>query len=31
MPFERIDLEKTLQLDADRSVPFVLPLQSVPR
>ena len=31
VPFERIDLEKTLQLDADRGVPFVLPLQSVPR
>ena len=25
VPFERIDLEKTLQLDADRGVPFVLP------
>src|SRR4029077_13632200 len=31
VPFEQIDLEKTLQLDADRGVPFVLPLQSVPR
>jgi hypothetical protein len=31
VPFERIDLEKTLQLDTDRGVPIVLPLQSVPR
>jgi hypothetical protein len=31
LPFERIDFEKTVQLNADRDVPFVLPPQSVPR
>jgi hypothetical protein len=31
LPFERIDFEKTVQLNADRGVPFVLPPQSVPR
>ncbi|HWO31957.1 MAG TPA: hypothetical protein VNO32_24440 [Candidatus Acidoferrum sp.] len=31
LPFERIDFEKTVQLNADRGVPFVLPRQSVPR
>lgn len=31
LPFERIDFEKTAQLNADRGVPFVLPPQSVPR
>jgi hypothetical protein len=31
LPFERIDFAKTVQLNADRDAPFVLPLQSVPR
>lgn len=31
LPFERIDFEKTVQLNADRGVPFVLPPQSVTR
>lgn len=31
LPFERIDFEKTVQLNADRGVPFVLPSQSAPR
>jgi hypothetical protein len=31
LPFERIDFEKTLQLNADRGVPLVLRPQSVPR
>jgi hypothetical protein len=31
LPFERIDFEKTVQLNADREVPFVLPPESVPR
>jgi hypothetical protein len=31
LPFGRIDFEKTVQLNADRDVPFVLPPQSVPR
>jgi hypothetical protein len=31
LPFERIDLEKTVQLNADRYVPFVLLPQAVPR
>jgi hypothetical protein len=31
LPFERIDFEKTVQLNADRGVPFVLPPPSVPR
>jgi len=31
LPFERIDFEKIVQLNADRGVPFVLPAQSVPR
>ena len=31
LPFERIDLEKTVQLNADRDVPFVLLRQVVPR
>jgi hypothetical protein len=31
VPFARIDLEKTVQLNADRRVPFVLRPQSVPR
>ncbi len=31
LPFERIDLEKTVQLNADRHVPFVLLPQAVPR
>ena len=30
LPFERIDLEKTAQLNADRDVPFVLLPQEVP-
>ena len=31
LPFERIDFEKTVQLNADRGVPFVLRSQSMPR
>jgi hypothetical protein len=31
LAFERIDFEKTVQLNADRDVPFVLPAQSRPR
>jgi hypothetical protein len=31
LPFERIDFEKTVQLNADRGVPFVSPPQSGPR
>jgi hypothetical protein len=31
LPFERIDFVKTVQLNADRDVPFVLPPPSVPR
>jgi hypothetical protein len=31
LPFERIDFEKTVQLNADRDVPFVLPPQAAPR
>ncbi len=31
VPFEHIDFEKTLQLNADRGVPFALPPQSMPR
>jgi hypothetical protein len=31
LPFERIDFEKTVQLNADRGVPFVLPPESMPR
>ncbi len=31
VPFARIDLEKTMQLNADRRVPFMLRPQSVPR
>jgi hypothetical protein len=31
LPFERIDFEKTVQLNADRDVPLVLPPESVPR
>ena len=31
LPFERIDFAKTVQLNADRDVPFVLPPPSVPR
>ncbi|HEY6384576.1 MAG TPA: hypothetical protein VIX91_02725 [Candidatus Acidoferrum sp.] len=31
LPFERIDFEKTVQLNADRGLSFVLPPQSVPR
>jgi hypothetical protein len=31
LPFERIDLEKTVQLNADRDMPFVLLRQVVPR
>jgi hypothetical protein len=31
LPFERIDLEKTVQLNANRDVPFVLLPQAVPR
>jgi hypothetical protein len=31
LPFERIDLEKTVQLNADRYVPLVLLPQAVPR
>ena len=31
LPFERIDFEKTMQLNAGRGLPFVLLPQSVPR
>jgi len=31
LPFERIDFEKTVRLNADRNVTFVLPPQLVPR
>jgi hypothetical protein len=31
LPFERIDLQKTVQLNANRDVPFVLLPQAVPR
>jgi hypothetical protein len=31
LPFERIDFEKTVQLNAVRAVPFLLPPSSVPR
>lgn len=31
LPFERIDFAKTVQLNTDRGVPFVLPPQSMPR
>lgn len=31
LPFERIDFEKTVQLNVDRDVPFVLPPESAPR
>jgi hypothetical protein len=31
LPFERIDFAKTVQLNADRDMPFVVPPQSVPR
>lgn len=31
LPLERIDFEKTVQLNADHGVPFVLPPQSMPR
>jgi hypothetical protein len=31
LPYERIDFPKTLELNADRDVPFLLPPQSVPR
>jgi hypothetical protein len=31
LPFERIDLEKTVQLNANRDVPFGLLPQAVPR
>jgi hypothetical protein len=31
LPLERIDFAKTVQLNADRDVPFVLPPQPVPR
>lgn len=31
LPFERIDFEKTVQLNADRAVPFLLPPSSMPR
>jgi hypothetical protein len=31
LPFERIDFRKTVQLNADRDVPFVWPPQPVPR
>jgi hypothetical protein len=31
LPLERIDFLRTVQLNADRDVPFVLPPQSVPR
>jgi hypothetical protein len=31
LPLERIDFARTVQLNADRDVPFVLPPQSVPR
>ena len=31
VPFERIDFEKTAQLNADHDAPFILPPRSVPR
>jgi len=31
LPSERIDFEKTVQLNEGRDVPFVLPTESVPR
>jgi hypothetical protein len=31
LPFERIDFEKTVRLNAEVNVTFVLPPQSVPR
>jgi hypothetical protein len=31
LPFERIDFEKTVRLNADGAVPILLPPSSVPR